>query len=60
MDELDKLIKKISWTTIYTEQDLREAFELGKSEKLKEIKGKVKGSVVNGNMVGIVTEKDLE
>lgn len=60
MSELDKLIKSLEWTTIYTEKDLRAAFELGKSEMLKELKGKVKGAVVNGNMQGILNEKDLK
>ena len=60
MDELDKLIKKLEWTTIYTKEDLRAAYELGQKVKVDELKGKVKGAVVNGNMAGIITEKDLK
>lgn len=60
MSELDKLIKKLEWTTIYTEQDLRAAFELGQKVKVDELKGKIKGTVVNGNMQGILLEKDLK
>ena len=60
MDELDKLIKKLEWTTIYTKEDLRAAYELGQKVKVDELKEKVKGAVVNGNMAGILPEKDLK
>lgn len=59
MDEFDKLVKKLEWTTIFTEKDLREAYELGRKVKVDELKEKVKGAVVNGNMAGIITEKEL-
>ena len=59
MDELDKLIKKLEWTTIYTKEDLRAAYELGQKVKVDELKGKVKGAVVNGNMSGILSEKEI-
>ena len=60
MSEFDKLIEKLEWTTIYTKEDMLKAFKLGESEKLKEIKAKVKGMSVNGICQGVVTEKDLE
>lgn len=60
MEEFKKLIARLETTTIYTEKDMLEAFELGKSEKLKELKRKVVGMVVNGNVQGLILEKDLE
>ena len=60
MDELDKLIKKLEWTTIYTKEDLRAAYELGKSEKTKELKTLIKARVVNGTMQPVIMEKDLK
>lgn len=59
MEEFKKLIARLETTTIYTEKDMLEAFKLGQEEKLKEIKDKVRGMVVNGVMTGIVTEGDL-
>ena len=60
MTEFDKLIEKLEYTTIFTKEDMHKAFELGEKEKLKEIKAKVHGMVVNGTIQGIVTEKDLK
>lgn len=60
MEEFNKLIKKLEWTTIYTKEDMLKAYELGESEKLKEIKGKVKGLPVNGIVQGVVLEGDLK
>lgn len=59
MNEFDKLIQKLEITTIFTKEDMKEAFELGQKVKSDEIKSKVKGMVVNGKIEGIVNEKDL-
>ena len=59
MSEIEALIEKMKWTTIYTKEDLIEAFKLGQNTKLKELKEKVVGMDVNGTCQGILNEKDL-
>jgi len=36
MSEIELLIEKLKWTTIYTKEDLIQAYELGKAEKDKD------------------------
>ena len=60
MSEYDKLLEELKWTTIFTEKELRRAYELGRQEMLKELKAKVRGMNVNGTCQGVITEKDLE
>jgi uncharacterized protein (UPF0303 family) len=60
MQEIEKLIKELEWTTIFTKADMLKAFELGKKVKTDELKNKIQGMVVNGTCQGIITEKDLE
>jgi len=60
MTEYEKLVKELSWTTIYGEKELLRAYNLGKEVLLKELKAKVIGMPVNGIVQGLITEKDLE
>jgi hypothetical protein len=60
MNEFNKLIEKLQWTTIYTKDDMLKAFELGKEVKAQELKTKVVGRNINGVCQGTLMENEID